>query len=289
MQTVTTEELLAPEPMIALSEVETTEEESNDDQSHIVPEIEVRKRFFDFTSGADHLTLKLAANGVRVESANKSISKNLSYQGLIKSLSNQATLDTGLLPLLGMDYIAVRRYMIVKNKHFAFIEASPKKRQILYDINRNRDDENYAKFNVPFPGLLLCVVMVEDANGKLFLQKDSCKMFALQTPIINEKIKVFRYPFTNVYDDHKICWGTTLDYMSKTRMQMTIQQAAGLVDIFLTGINNNDLWRQSSNHMKSNDPVKVFKDLEAKYPAYPAETMTEAMSFSGVISLLTQN
>ena len=283
MQTVTTEELLAPQAQVV---IELNDDEGGDEQTHIVPEIEVKKKFFEFAGGADHLTLKLAMNGVRIESADRSISKNVSYQGLVKSLSSQASLDTGLLPLIGDSYIAVRRYMIFKNKHFVFIEASPKKRQLVYDTSGRED--NHQKFNVPFPGLLFCAVMIEDANGKLMFQKDASKMFALQSPIINEKIKVFTYPFTNVYPDNRICWGSTLDYMSKDRYKVTVQQAAGLVDIFLTGINNNDLWNARANHLKSGNPTQVFKDLESKL-VYPSETLLESMSFSGVVSLLTQN
>lgn len=283
METVAVEELIE-QPLAPAAVVEVDADDT--EQTHIVPEIEVKKKFFDFNGGNDYLTLKLAANGVRVESVDKKISKNLSYQGLVKTLSNQASLDTGLLPLLGDSYIAVRRYMVFKNKHFVFIEASPKKRTIVYDTTG--DEKNYKKFDIPFPGILLAVVLSEDANGKLFFQKDHSKLFALSSPIFNDKTKVYRYPYTNVYPDNRICWGSTLDYMSKSRYEMTVQQTAGLIDIFLTGVNNNDLWDPAANHLKSGDITKTFKDLETK-TSYPLDTLKESMTFHGVVSLLTQN
>ena len=178
---------------IEAPEDNTEEAQNNAEQTHIVPEIEIKDRFFNFTDNKDYLTLKLTKNGVRAESADLSISKNLSYQGMIKALSNQASLDTGLLPLLGSDYVAVRRYMVHKTRHIAFIEATPKVRNIIFQTNDGKD----SKFTIPFPGLLLCVVMKEASNGKLTFDQEATKLFALQSSIFNEKTKVYKYPFSN--------------------------------------------------------------------------------------------
>src|SRR5690606_23347123 len=106
------------EEAIVINNEDSSTEESAAEQTHVVPEIEIKERFFDFNAGKEYLELKLTQSGVRVESADKSMVKNLSYQGLVKSLSNQASLDTGFMPILGERYLAVRRYMVVKNKHF---------------------------------------------------------------------------------------------------------------------------------------------------------------------------
>lgn len=265
--------------------VEETETENTSEQTHIVPEIEVKKKFFDFTGGKDYMTLKLTAAGVRVESAETGKMKNVSYQGLVKSLSQQATLDTGILPVIGAEYVAVRRYMILKNRHYVFIEVSPRMRKISYAADREGREQ---KYEIPFPGLMFAAVLREDANGRTFFSMDESRMYALQSPVFNDNTKMYRYPFSNVYEDAHICWGNTLESMSRNNYQMNVMQAASLIEYFLGGENNNDLYNPRYAHRKDKNYLDNLKDLNKK-PLYPSETLQEYMDFRSVVSLLTQN
>jgi hypothetical protein len=258
---------------------EDSVEEGAVEQTHVVPEIEVKERFFDFNAGKDYLELKLTSSGVSVESADKSMVKNLSNQGLVKSLSNQASLDTGFMPILGERYLAVRRYMVVKNKHYVFIESSPMMRNIHF-----QDGRTDKKFTIPFPGLMFAAILREDSNGNTTFLKDESRMFALRTPVYNETVALYNYPFTNVYNDFRICWGDTL-HSGRT----SVQQTAGLLETFLSGINNHDLYNSANAHMRA-DILDVFADL-AKKESYPSDTLKPArdLTFKSMVTLVTQN
>ncbi len=244
--------------------------------------ITIKQKFFDFTKGEDYLTIKLAANGARIEG--KTI-KNVSYETLAKSIKNETSLDTKYLPLMGSDYIGIRRYLVSKGKHYVFVEATPSIREIGY---AGSSDTEPVLMKVPFPGILFVMTLKENSEGDLQLDSNECRLFALDGPMFNDSAVLYKYPFTNVYNDYRICWGHTLDNINVKNMN--ILQGAGLLHLFLTSINNEDLW-SSSNYKLDNKPSSckvLFQELE-KDRTFNSKAMTKAMTAAGLISLITQN
>jgi hypothetical protein len=266
------------------------ETETNDDGDsenelpvHVIPEIEVKNNFFDFTSnGASSLTLKLTETGIVVE--DKDDQKNISYQSLLNALSDEVSLETDILPIIGTDYIALKKYVVSKNKHILFIESSPKTRTVNY--SKTTEEKDRLVYNVPFPGLLFCAVLIQETSGDFKFDKEASRMFALKTPVLNEQTIVYKYPYTNVYGDCRICWGDSLSFLRNN--QVIVSQVAGLLEVFLNAENNEDLYNSSYAPFKGENAKEVFDKMNG-VTNYPYETLAKHMTFKEAVSLLTNN
>lgn len=245
----------------------------------MIPEIEIKDKFFEATDDDSYVIAKLNKHGVRLETPDGKLGKNVSYTSFAKTMLDSASLDTGYLPLLGAKYIGVRRYMQFKNKHAIFVEATPTIRAVEYD---RKNGDPYQKFSVPFPGLLMAIIMTENTDGRLV--HHNTKIYATVGPVINDSTDLYKFPFTNVYDDNHICWGDI-----KINMPMTVLQAGSLMDTFVTSIFNNDLFRASTTPYKSATNLEsVLKDLATK-TTYPYDTLSKAITMGSLISQIKNN
>lgn len=266
-------------------QIETNDEGDSENELpvHVIPEIEVKNNFFDFTSnGAASLTLKLTETGIVVE--DKEDQKNISYQSLLNALSDEVSLETDILPIIGTDYVALKKYVVSKNKHILFIESSPKTRTINY--SKTAEEKDRLTFTVPFPGLLFCAVLIQESGGGFKFDKDASRMFALKTPVINEQTIVYKYPYTNVYGDSRICWGDSLSFLRNN--QVNVSQVGGLLEVFLGAENNEDLYNSSYAPYKGDNAKDVFDKMNGTVN-YPYETLAKYLTFKEVVSLLTNN
>lgn len=85
---------------------------------------------------------------------------------------------------------------------------------------------------------------------------------------VSDTSKLYHYPFTNVYGDGKICWGS--NQLPKVR---TFKELESLVQMFLSTPNNNDLF--NSDKMLSNfsgTAAAFFRLLEGK-ETFPIENL----------------
>jgi len=266
---------------------ETTEDINSQEEMpvHVIPEIEIKENFFDFTSSNEEfLTLKLTDLGIIVEDKEKDRQKNISYQSLFNALSEGVSLDTGILPIIGDSYIAVKQYVVSKDKHIIFIESSPRQRKVVY--NRTGEEKDHLEFKIPFPGLLMCVVLNCAENGIFKLNKDSCRLYALKTPVYNDQTFVYKYPYTNVYADARICWGSSLE--SLTDNLVSISQVAGFMEVFLSAQNNEDLYTSSSAPYAGENAKEMFTKMNETQD-YPYETLKKHLTYKEIVSLLTNN
>jgi hypothetical protein len=267
------------------TEVNETENVNEETLVHVIPEIEIKENFFDFTSSNEEfLTLKLTDLGIIVEDKEKDRQKNISYESLLNALSEGVSLDTGILPVIGNNYIAIRQYLIAKDKHIIIVESSPRQRKVIY--NRTGEAKDDLEFHIPFPGLLMCIVLNSVENGKFKLNKDSCRLYALKTPVYNDQTTVYRYPYTNVYADARICWGNSLESLQDSLV--TISQTSGFLELFLSSQNNEDLYTSSYAPFAGENAKEMFTKMN-QINDYPYETLKKYLTYKEIISLLTNN
>lgn len=120
---------------------------------------------------------------------------------------------------------------------------------------------------IPFPSLLF-VFEVEDGSSI------SNKVFAMTASSYSPKAKRFHYPFGNVYNDGKICFGNNV--LPKIE---TAADTGKIVAAFMGSETNNDLWGYSSVSKLCIDEVKtqngLISSLKSK-ETFPAEYLIES-------------
>lgn len=266
-------------------DVSENDESENDQPVHVIPEIDIKKNFFDFTSGeSNQLTLRLTEAGIIVD--DNINQKNISYQSLLNALSDEVSLSTDVLPVIGSDYIAVKKYIVSKNKHILLVESSPKVRTIVYNKTGEEKDKLY--YSIPFPGLLFCAVLTTQSNGTFKFDKDASRMYALKTPILNEQTIVYKYPYTNVYGDARICWGNSLEFL-RDNSKINVSQIGGLLEVFIGSENNEDLFYSSQCPIPKAENAKQMFEKAQELKTYPYDTLVKQLTFKEVVSLLTNN
>lgn len=81
-------------------------------------------------------------------------------------------------------------------------------------------------FNIPMPALLFELYIKEQ-----IVDTKKTKIYAL-----NSKMEICAYPYTNVHDDCRICWGSL-----KIPKVNGLAESTKILDFFLAAENNNDL------------------------------------------------
>lgn len=220
--------------------------------------------------------LRISNSGVKAEFEGDKgkIYKNIGLPSLSKILTIDAEFDTGFLPIFGKNYIGVKRYYKYPDKEIIFIEASPANRTVRFGKG---DSETKEFKNVAFPGLLMAITMRVKSNGQLEVANH--KLFATPNPIIRDSDQLYRFPFGNVYSDGGICWGN----INPSKNIRTLTQAAGLLDEFLYGRMNSDLY--SSGRSSGMSLEKLLESLQDK-PEF-TETLTKTdLTFRDLASML---
>lgn len=252
---------------------------------HVIPEIQIKENFFDFTTtNEEFINLKLTELGIIVEDKENDKQKNISYQSLLNALSEEASLNTGILPILGDNYVAIKQYIVVKDKHILIVESSPRQRKIKY--NRTGEQKDHREFVVPFPGLLMCITLKRENDNDFKIIKDASRIYALKTPVYNDQTTVYKYPYTNVYDDNRICWGNSLNFLKDNLI--SVNAVAGLLETFLSADNNEDLYSSSKAPHKGDSAQNMFEAMN-KVSDYPYETLVKHLTYKEIVSLLINN
>ena len=149
------------------------------------------------------------------------------------------------------------------------------------------DYMSYAEIpNVPYPLIFMGLVLKEQADGSLTYS--SSKLYVSKVPVFSENTRLYKYPFSNVYSDQRICWGEMDERVRHSRYSGVLQ-AGGLLDEFISGINNDDLFNSNHSHRRDRRLFENFMDLSQNYEEYPYDTLQESLTVAELISLLKNN
>jgi hypothetical protein len=127
----------------------------------------------------------------------KKYTKYLSLDSLSTIFKNDTRYDTGMMELSGTDYCGVRRYIKQGSTEILILEASAGKRAI-----------RFADYTVPtisgqtyFPTVLMALILRDGVHHTSYC-------WATQFPVVTEAVKLYRFPFGNVYHgNERVCWG----------------------------------------------------------------------------------
>lgn len=168
--------------------------------------------------------------------------KYLEYKDL-EDLFAKEYVETGILPA-GCKYLSKK-----KGLTNIIIESPAQIREVLYF---DRSEKVILKFKVPTP----YTYMFLQIRAKAVIKSLLC---VGKGPINSMNDKVFKFPFGNVYDDLKICWGKN-DLPS-----VETNQVGGFISMFYNAPFNDDLSNSAFNSFSNVETFyQLLKNLDTK-------------------------
>lgn len=187
---------------------------------------------------------------------NIAVLKNISYQDFVELLTESRMNDDkvnriGSLPFGFID----GGYESVTSTFEAILHLPAQERPMKYF------EEVYI---VPFPDL---VFYLKAQKGRV----TTSKVFALASGDTSEKAKLYRYPYGNVYEDGKICWGGNSNSIPSVHCLKDFEK---VVTLFFGATTNNDLYKspiyEKDGVQVNMSQTELLKLMQGK-DIYPAE------------------
>lgn len=173
-------------------------------------------------------------------------SKNLSIKTLQEVFNLNGAVETGLLP------VGCKFYSRTDSATNVFIETEPGFKQcVFYDY----DEDEEIECVIPVPRLFWHFSFLNYDNEYQF---KNASVWVLKEPITHanlDNIVLYRFPFSNVYDDGKICFG---GLPSSIESQLGPSTAWLLIDLFWSREFSSDLDQDNFDAFRGDDGEKVY-------------------------------
>lgn len=131
-----------------------------------------------------------------------------------------------------------------------------------YDITVENNETGQEVMKVPtvLPNTVWMVKVTESSTGVYY---EDMKVFAMDGPAISGHEELSRFPFSNIYEDGRICWG------SVTLSSPSVQAIQGLSTRFLGTLFNLDLYYNveyiETDYGTYNDTMVVHSKISKNY------------------------
>jgi len=230
-------------------------------------------------SGEEILCIKMDSLGIKVEckeGSRKSV-KYVTEASLADAFATVYTFDTGTLHLSGTDYMGVRRIAKKDGRTYLFVESSAGRRMVNLDGSRT----GAGVLSMLFPHLIMGIKI---ENSRVV----ATKIFAAKLPILSDKVPLFKFPYGNVYDDGRICWGEV--HMPAITNP---SDAAKLLPMFLDSNYNGDLGLYYGTRLTDRSNLRGIADTQKTITSFDYTKLMSAYSheftFSGFVSQMMGN
>lgn len=143
---------------------------------------------------------------------------------------------------------------ILPKNCIAYRELAGNIKEIIIEVDKQRWDVTYYDNIIKSVGhpKMVFVFRLKDESIKI------CSIYAVKDSIIKERTRLYRYPFTNVYENHKACWPGLRHHKIKNLFQLST-----LPHVFLTSPSNNHGYQGSNVREKfASLSEKDFNDEE---------------------------
>jgi len=175
----------------------------------------------------------------------RSVRKYVNFEDFEEIFKKNINIDTGILPKGAIYYSRENGNTIV------ILQRDPQKTEVSY---HRRGSSDVVKYNIPTPYSVFGFIVRERRIVDSFL-------VASQMPILENTTEVYKFPFGNVFDDFRICWGrTTLPTIRSPRF------LAGLPNLFYAAPFNGDLSENvfQGYHYDTNNLEHFFEELNGR-------------------------
>lgn len=199
----------------------------------------------------------------------RSVRKYINFEDLEEIFKRNVNLDTGILPKDCIYYSRENGNTIV------VMQREPQKTEISY---HKRGTSEVQKYTVPTPYSIFGFLVRERRVVESFL-------VASQMPILEMTTEVYRFPFGNVFNDFRICWGrTTLPTIRSPRF------LAGLPNLFYAAPFNGDLSENifRDYHYERYNLEHFFNELNGR-EFFPYNKMLPAGTFGDFLYVIRRS
>lgn len=148
--------------------------------------------------------------------------KTISLQSLADALITDFKLDSGMLPP------GCRRYVRGDKNDYILVEFPEQKHEVKYG------DHTY-KAVVPWT---IFAITLERRPGEIRQPRD-IRIYAAKGPIVDDNTQLFFFPFSNVYYDDRVCWGSGRDPFGM--QYKSLLGISGILELFYSSKFNSDL------------------------------------------------
>lgn len=192
---------------------------------------------------------------LQVESDDGEVKKKvISFRTYVEYINSIATENNGIR--LGRMPRGFFDGSIVDNKNYKVVVVIPKQRTPLFYSDTH--------FEVPYPDLAF---FYQVEKGKVTYSK----VFALKT--VTEESMLYHYPYTNVYDDGRICWGC--NHLPECNSLADVDM---LTSLFFSAKCNDDLFtprKMLRNCDMYTGNVRAYLQKVSENDAFPEEFLLE--------------
>lgn len=133
-----------------------------------------------------------------------------------------------------------------------------------------------SKFAIPMPNMLMKINIMKEMmlEAKIFcLSKDMTKRKVQNSIRENEQFTCYQYPFGNVHDDGRICWGS-----NAIKPLKKMKDVESLPIVFLDTPSNDDYYGPERTTLGCKDVRLLYKTLETK-ESFPYEILIKNKNF----------
>ena len=207
------------------------------------------------------LTIKIKAGSANAsvslaEHGGQSVHKSVAIDDLISTLTSSHKMNTGILPR------STRFFNGTASKYRIGLETIPRIRNFSMWSRSVESNGKPKILQIPFPPCLF----VFDVSGRKLIMT---KVFALQALLSTENDDLYSFPFGNIYDDNKVCWGT-----AKLPAIQNPMNLISVISVFLDSNFNGDLFHLHGIKTETGDRIDDFwsfiKYLDKK-PVFPGD------------------
>lgn len=188
--------------------------------------------------GAVQINLNDGFAEIKYQSDGETKNKLIDIDDLHSVFKDNVDMDTGDLGVWGDNAIGIKRVISRGDKHWVLVDAvNP-----CVDVNYHTSSgsENLYK-DVYFPSLMMALHLTK-SGAKYSVEKKKSFLLCHHNMLLTNKDQLYKFPFGNVYKDGmgRVCWGD----VPVPRLE-NFSQAIGVLQMFLTGTMNSDLYSGS--------------------------------------------
>jgi len=196
---------------------------------------------------------------ISYDQAGRKVIKNVSIDDFVNSITKDIVRRTGILSR------GVREVFSYGDNEVITIEVPPRIRDIIFS-----EDKIQKKYSVPFPSLVFAFWLKSN-----MVQESWC--FATKDPIYKGDAELHYFPYGNVHNDGKICWGDT-SFLGKNKYSSS--NISSIVTRFLQAPFNRDLSDGVFNSPKRgvNSVLSLLQHLDGAHK-FPKEILRPTLKY----------
>lgn len=205
--------------------------------------------------------------------------RNVSTGDLGKALINGTAASGMFIPR------NCRYFMDTGNSYLLAFETPPVLGVMKYDYRGRNDKNSIIIPDVPYPRGLSVIIVNKTPRGLAF---KCLYQYALAKPLTTKNDQLYRWPFSNMYRDNRMCTGGIPSYYQG------LEYVSAIPRFVYEGMGNNDLpywedWHKTFDGEDTLSGIPFIKKYVQGAPTYPIDRLIQTYDFTTAIESMLSN